>query len=164
MAHSAIVPPGRVSHAMQQRAGVNAEDNVHAPQTAWQRDWRKVGWAALLFSVLQAACPAIIAERTASTDWLGGLASAAGTTAAPRGLHQDGIRIPMMALAALGAALNLFVVQQIRRLRVRPAAQWRLSPADPSKAGHERVQIGLAVLTLLVAEWITHSMVHLSRP
>ena len=68
----------------------------------------------------------------------------------------------MMALAFAGALLNLFVIWQIRRLRNRPAAQWRLSPVPKSKLRSERLQIALAVLTflLLAAEWFTHPMIH----
>ena len=140
------------------------QQEMQVPQALKGSNWRRIGWAALLFSMLQAACPAIIAlSGLRVAIGLGALASAAGTTAAPRGLHQDWVRIPMMALAAVGAALNLFVVWQLRRLRARPAAQWRLGPVDPAKLRSERLQLGLALLTfvLLVAEWITHPMVHL---
>ncbi|MGI8771242.1 MAG: hypothetical protein ACR2JE_07385 [Acidobacteriaceae bacterium] len=93
---------------------------------------------------------------------LGSLAVAAGTDAAPRGFHQDAIRIPMMVLAMAGTAINLFVIWQLRRLRSRPAAQWRLQPVPKEKIRSERIQIGLAGLTVLclAAEWITHPMIH----
>ena len=66
------------------------------------------------------------------------------------------------ALAAFGAALNLFVIWHVRRLRGRPAAQWRIAPLSASKVRSERIQIVLAVLTFacLAAEWITHPMMH----
>jgi hypothetical protein len=68
----------------------------------------------------------------------------------------------MMLIAAFGAALNLFVIWHVRRLRARPAAQWRIAPLSPGKLRSERVQIILAVLTFvcLAAEWITHSILH----
>jgi hypothetical protein len=124
---------------------------------------RYLGISAFLFAFLQTLCPAIIAISAVRVFiGLGALAAAAGTDVAPRGWHADAIRIPMMLIAALGAALNLFVIWHVRRLRARPAAQWRIAPLAPGKRRSERLQILLAVLTFvcLAAEWITHSMMH----
>ncbi len=68
----------------------------------------------------------------------------------------------MMALAFLGAILNLFVIWKVRSLRSNPAAQWRQQPLTKKKLNSERFQIALSVLTLLLlaAEWITHPLVH----
>jgi Co/Zn/Cd efflux system component len=122
-----------------------------------------LGISSFLFALLQTLCPAVIAFSAIRVAiGLGSLAVAAGTDAAPRGFHQDAIRIPMMVLALAGTAINLFVIWQLRRLRSRPAAQWRLEPVSKEKLRSERFQIGLAVLTLLclAAEWITHPMIH----
>jgi MFS family permease len=124
---------------------------------------RYLGLSTFLFALLQTLCPAVIALSAVRVGiGLSSLAIAAGTDAAPRGLHQDLIRIPMMILALVGTILNLFVIWQLRRLRKRPAAQWRLGPPPKAKLRSERIQIGLAVLTFicLAAEWITHSMIH----
>ena len=124
---------------------------------------RYLGLSAFLFAFLQALCPAVIALSAVRVFiGLGALAAAAGTDAAPRGWHADAIRIPMMLIAALGAALNLFVIWHVRRLRARPAAQWRIAPLAPGKLRSERLQIVLAVLTFvcLAAEWITHPLMH----
>jgi hypothetical protein len=68
----------------------------------------------------------------------------------------------MMLFAFLGAVVNLYVVWKIRRLRNRPASQWRQQPLTRKKLNSERFQIALSILTLLLlaAEWITHPMVH----
>jgi MFS family permease len=127
------------------------------------RRWRYLGFTTFLFALLQALCPAVIAISAVRVlIGLGALAIAAGTDAAPRGFHQDLIRIPMMVLALVGALLNLFVIWQIRRLRNRPAAQWRLTPVSKQKLRSERIQIALAILTfaLLAAEWLTHPLIH----
>jgi hypothetical protein len=58
--------------------------------------------------------------------------------------------------------LNLYLVWHIRRLRNRPAAQWRLAPISAKKLASERLQIILSIVTLLLlaAEWITHPLLH----
>jgi hypothetical protein len=124
---------------------------------------RILGISSLLFAFLQTLCPAVIAISAVRVAiGLGALAAAAGSDAQPRAWHADWIRIPMMLVAAFGAALNLFVIWHVRRLRSRPAAQWRIAPLPQGKLRGERVQIALAVLTFvcLAAEWITHPMMH----
>ena len=93
---------------------------------------------------------------------LGALAAAAGVDAPARGFHSDAIRIPMMVLALAGACINLYVIGRIRRLRARPASQWRQEEVPPNKLRSERLQIALAVMTLLLllAEAVTHPMIH----
>jgi hypothetical protein len=124
---------------------------------------RYLGISAFVFALLQTLCPAVIALSAVRVAiGLGALAAAAGSDAQPRGWHADWIRIPMMLLAAFGAALNLFVIWHVRRLRARPAAQWRIAPLAHGKLRGERMQIALALLTFvcLTAEWITHPMMH----
>lgn len=93
---------------------------------------------------------------------LSALAAAAGIHAPAKGFHQDAIRIPMLILAVAGAAVNLFVIWKIRKLRSKPASQWRQKPVPEAKLRSEHWQIALAVVTLLLvaAEWITHPLVH----
>ena len=149
---------------------ISAPPDISAPEEATPTPstrWQLLGLSTFLFALLQALCPAVIVFSAVRVlIGLGALAAAAGTDAAPRGLHQDIIRIPMMFLALAGAVLNLFVIWQIRRLRNRPAAQWRLQPVPKSKLRSERIQIALAILTfvLLAAEWITHPMIHHPHP
>jgi hypothetical protein len=129
--------------------------------------WRYLGVSSFLFAFLQALCPAVIAISAVRVAiGLGALAVAAGTDAPARGWHAEWIRVPMMLVAAFGAALNLFVIWHVRRLRARPAAQWRVTPLSASKLRSERLQIVLAVLTFLclAAEWITHPMIHRLHP
>lgn len=120
-------------------------------------------WSSLVFAILQSACTAVIAiSGLRVAIGLSALAAAAGIHAPARGFHQDAIRIPMMVLALLGAVINLYVIAKMRRLRAKPAAQWRIQPVSKKKLNSERFQIVLAVLTLLLlaTEWITHPMVH----
>ncbi len=122
-----------------------------------------LNWSSISFAILQSACTAVIAiSGVRVAIGLSALAAAAGIHAPARGFHQDAIRIPMMLLAFLGAVINLYVVGKVRRLRSKPAAQWRQQPVTKKKLNSERFQIALSFLTLLLlaAEWITHPLVH----
>lgn len=126
-------------------------------------EWRYLGLSSFLFAFLQAVCPALVALGAVRLFLgLGALAAAAGAGAVLRAWHADSIRIPMMLIAALGAALNLFVIWQIRRLRARPSAQWRAKPLEPGKLRSERWQILLSVLTFvcLAVEESMHWFLH----
>jgi hypothetical protein len=131
-------------------------------QPAEKRNWL-VLWSSFFFALVQSLCTAVFAISAIRVlIGLSALAAAAGVNAPARGFHQDAIRIPMMALALFGALVNLYVLWQIRRLRNRPAAQWRQRPLTAAKRRSERLQLGLSILTLilLLAEWLTHPMVH----
>ena len=122
-----------------------------------------LNWSSIVFAVLQSACTAVIAiSGLRVAIGLSALAAAAGIHAPAHGFHQDAIRIPMMVFSFLGAALNLYVVGRVRRLRSKPASQWRQQPVPKKKLNSERFQVALSILTLLLlaAEWITHPMVH----
>jgi len=124
---------------------------------------RVLNWSSFAFAILQSACTAVIAiSGLRIAIGLSALAAAAGIHAPARGFHQDAIRIPMMALAFLGSAINLYVVWKVRRLRSKPAAQWRQQPVSTKKLNSERLQIALSILTMLLiaAEWFAHPMVH----
>jgi len=122
-----------------------------------------MNWSGMVFAILQSACTAVIAiSGLRVAIGLSALAAAAGIHAPAHGFHQDAIRIPMMVLALLGALINLYVIWKVRRLRNKPAAQWRQQPVSTKKLNSERLQIALSILTLLLlaAEWFTHPLVH----
>jgi hypothetical protein len=149
-------------------AATAAQTEAEPPQTLIDRiaGWRYLGVSWFLFALLQTICPAVVAIGAVRLFiGVGALAAAAG--GAPlRVWHGDAIRIPMMLVAAFGAALNLFIIWHLRRLRARPAAQWRITPLTASKLRGERVQIVLAILTFvfLAAEEITHAILHHPHP
>src|SRR5216683_1665219 len=125
-----------------------------------------LNWSSIAFAILQSACTAVIAiSGLRVAIGLSALAAAAGIHAPAHGFHQDAIRIPMMALALAGALLNLFVLWRVRKLRNRPAAQWRQKPLSAKKKYSERLQYALSILTLilLAAEWFTHPLIHRVR-
>jgi len=120
-------------------------------------------WGSFVFALLQSVCTAVIAiSGIRVVIGFSALAAAAGLHVPARGFHGDHIRIPMMLLALAGALINLYVVWRVRRLRHRPASQWRQTPASAAKLRSENLQIGLSLLTLvlLAAESMTHPMIH----
>jgi cytochrome b561 len=131
-------------------------------QNATGQSWI-VGITSFFFILLQSACTAVMAiSGVRVIIGLGALAAAAGLNRPASGFHADAIRIPMMAIALIGSFVNLYVIWRIRSLRSRPSAQWRTTPATLKQKRAEAFQIVLAVITLalVLAEWITHRIVH----
>src|SRR5579859_2886900 len=128
---------------------------------------RFTGLVGLVFVLLQSACAAVLAlSGVRVAIGLAALAVTSGTYAPARGFHQDAIRIPMLILGGLGALINLAVLAQIWRLRKRESANWRRRTITDKEKRSERLQIVLAVITLLLvgAETVTHHMIHRVRP
>jgi hypothetical protein len=122
-----------------------------------------VGLTSLFFILLQSACTAFMA--ISGLRLLIGVGSLTAATAGMKflgALHGASLRIPMEIVAIAGSAVNLFAVRRIRKLRARPAAQWRMKSATPKQLRSESWQIGLAVLTLLLVavEWGIHIYLH----
>jgi hypothetical protein len=135
--------------------------SIRSVQTISTVRWMNL--AGVVFALLQSACTAVLAiSGFRVLIGLSALAAAAGVNAAAKGFHQDAIRIPMLWLALVGALANLYSVWRVRSLRARPAAQWRVQPVSQGKLRSERLQIILAIVTLVLvaAEWITHPMLH----
>lgn len=131
------------------------------------KKWSTVGGASLLIALAQSLCTAVLTiSGIRVAIGLSALAAASGIYAPARGFHQDAIRIPMLVLATLGAVLNLAVLAWIRHLRSQPSAQWRRRELSPKEKRSERLQIALAILTLVLVglETWTHPMVHRTGP
>lgn len=134
---------------------------VRAEETESRLRWANLG--SLLFALAQSACTAVLAiSGFRVLIGLSALAAASGIYAPATGFHQDAIRIPMMVIALIGSIANLYSVWRVRSLRARPAAQWRVRPVSREKLRSERLQVALAIVTLilLAAEWIIHPMIH----
>jgi hypothetical protein len=138
-----------------------AEQLKEAEGTERRVRWVNVG--SILLALLQSACTAVLAiSGFRVLIGLGALAAAAGVNAPAKGFHQDAVRIPMLWLAAIGSLANLYSVWRVWSLRARPAAQWRVQPVSREKLRSERLQIVLAIVTLVlvVVEVVTHPMLH----
>jgi len=133
-------------------------DGSHSPFGGWI-----VSFTSLMFILLQSACTAVMAiSGVRVLIGLSALAAAAGLNRPASGFHADAIRIPMMILAVGGSAVNLYVIWRVRSLRSRPASQWRTQPVPLKQLRSEKIQIALAIVTLVLvaAEYATHLIVH----
>ena len=123
-----------------------------------------VGWTTVGFAAIQSMCTlmqGLGAGRLVINFF--SLAAAASVFHTIRFIHQDVLRRPMIIVAVVGSLLNLIVVAQVRRLRNRPAARWRLDVASlPKVIRQENWQIWLSVVTLVlvVVEETIHIVVH----
>jgi fucose 4-O-acetylase-like acetyltransferase len=124
--------------------------------------------ASLALAILQNLCAAVLA--------ISGIRLAIGLTAfalagtifyAPvRWFHQDAIRIPMLALATIGAVVDIAMLAWMRRLRAQLSAQWRKRERGSKERRSERLQLALAVLTLALVGLETgmHMVLHPAHP
>lgn len=104
----------------------------------------------LLFALLQSLCTAVLTISSVRVV-VGVAALAAITLLKPlEPLHRDAIRVPMLIIAVVGAAVNLLVLAWIWRLRRLPSAQWRKREISKKEKRSERLQVALAVATLVL--------------
>lgn len=128
---------------------------------------RALGGVSLAMALLQSLCTAVFAiSGIRVAIGLGALAAVSGIYAPARGWHQDAIRIPMLILATAGALVNLAVLAWIWRLRAQGSAQWRRKELTPRQRRSERLQVVLAIATLLLVglETWTHTKIHRTGP
>jgi hypothetical protein len=128
---------------------------------------RTVVWVGVIAALLQSLCTAVLTiSGIRVAIGLSALAAASGIYAPAKGWHQDAIRIPMLILATIGAVVNLAVIAWMHHLRNRPAAQWRRRERTAREKRSEKLQIILAVVTMILVglEMWTHPMVHRTGP
>ncbi len=121
-----------------------------------------VSGASVTMALLQSLCTAVFTVNSLRVG-IGLAALAAGSIVGPLiPFHRDSIRIPMLAIAVIGALINLFVIAWIRHLRNRPETMWRRREPSKKQVLSERVQIAMAVVTLVLVglEVWTHSLLH----
>jgi hypothetical protein len=118
-------------------------------ESAKPREW--IGWSSFFFALLQSVCTFFATVNGVRLAvGIGALALTGAARSTVHWLHSDAIRLPMIVLALMGTLLNLVVLWQIRRLRARPSAQWRLKPVSSRKIRMERVQWVLSAVTLVL--------------
>lgn len=117
-------------------------------------------------ALLQSLCTAVFTVNSIRVG-IGLAALAAGSIAAPLiPLHRDSIRIPMLVIAVVGAVINLAVLAWVRRQRNRPEAQWRRRELSKKQRLSERLQVAMAILTLVLVglEVWTHAILDRGSP
>ena len=119
-------------------------------------------WGSLALAAAESICVAAVGLSGLRVAL--GLTSllAAGTGGPARGLHREAIRIPLLTVGAIGAAISLLLLWNEERLRRNPAAAWRMRPLTPQQRRRRWFQLAAAILTLLLvaAEVITHPWFH----
>lgn len=124
---------------------------------------RTLGGVSLAMAILQSLCTAVfVVSGFRLVIGLTALAAVSGIYAPARGFHQDAIRIPMLILATVGSVVNLAVLAWIWHLRARPSARWRKREITPRQRRSERLQVALAIITLILVglESWTHTKIH----
>jgi hypothetical protein len=114
------------------------------------------------FAIVQGVCAMAVFVSGISTA-LGLSTLAAATAAGPAtGFHANRFRIPMLALAGLGAVVNLVLLWNAERMRNSPSARWRMRPLTRKERWEKWIQLGASVLTLLLiaGELIAHPLFH----
>ena len=142
-----------------QPADSEPREKAAAPATLeLGRSRRVVAWTSFAFALLQSLCTFFAAANGLRfAIGLGALALTSWQAAFVREFHSMWFRRPMNGIALAGALLNLVVLWQIRRLRARPAAQWRVQPVSAKKLRGEWLQFGLSIATLVlvgIEEWL----------
>jgi len=121
-----------------------------------------LAWGSFVLAAAESICVAAVGLSGMRVAL--GLTSllAAGASGPARGLHREAIRIPLLTLGVIGAVISLLLLWNEERLRRNPAAAWRIRPLTPQQRRRRWLQLGLAILTLLLvaAELITHTWFH----
>ncbi len=114
------------------------------------------------FAIVQGVCATAVFVSGISTA-LGLSTLVAATAAGPAtGFHANRFRIPMLALAGVGAFVNLFLFWHAERMRRNPSARWRMRPLTRKERWEKWIQLGASVLTLLLiaGELLAHPLFH----
>jgi len=121
-----------------------------------------LAWGSLALAAAESLCVAAVGLSGLRVAL--GLTSllAAGAGGPAQGLHREAIRVPLLTVGAIGALISLLLRWNEERLRRNPAAAWRMRPLTPKQRRQRWLQLGLAILTLLLvaAELITHPWFH----
>ena len=113
-------------------------------------------------AIVQGVCATAVLFSGVGTA-LGFSSLIAATAAGPAtGLHANKFRLPMLALAALGAFLNLALWGNAERIRRNPASRWRMRPLTRKERAETWIQLCASILTLLLiaGELLAHPLFH----
>lgn len=104
----------------------------------------------LLFALLQSLCTAVLTISSVRVA-IGVAALSAGFLKPLEPLHREtAIRASMLIIAIAGSVINLLVLAWIWRMRRLPSAQWRKREISKKEKRSERLQVALAMATLIL--------------
>ncbi len=138
-------------------------ESTQPPPVEASRTRGLVAWSSFLFALLQSICGAAVAiNGVRLAIGVGALVFTSGAGAVMVRFHSNWIRIPMISLALIGSLVNLAILIHMRRLRNRPAAQWRRKALTSHEVRMERLQwaLSLAALVLIGIEEYLHFGFH----
>jgi hypothetical protein len=119
-------------------------------------------WGSLALAAAESLCVAAVGLSGVRVAL--GLTSllAAGAAGPATGWHREAIRIPLLTVGAVGALVSLLLLWNEEKLRRNPSAAWRIRPLTAQQRRRRKLQLALAILTLLLiaAELITHPWFH----
>lgn len=160
-------PNGEKLHIQQHSEALSGASLSKGESTSSTLKVRALGWTSVLLALLQSLCTAVFAiSGIRVAIGLSALAAVSGIYAPAKGWHQDAIRIPMLIFATVGSIINLAVIWWIRHLRTQPSAQWRRREPSSKEKRSVRLQIILAIVTLVLVgvETWTHTLIHRKGP
>ncbi len=119
-------------------------------------------WGSLALAAAESLC--VFAVGLSGVRVALGLSSVIAATAGgpAQGFHRSALRIPFLAVGTIGALLSLLLLWNEEKIRRNPSAAWRLQPLTAQQRRRRWLQLGLAVLTLMLvlAEVVTHPWYH----
>jgi hypothetical protein len=121
-----------------------------------------LSWGSLVLALAESLCVAAVGlSGIRVAIGLGSLISASAGGPA-HGFHSNRLRVPLMVLGGLGSLLVLLLVWNEGRMRKNPAAAWRVRPLTAKQKRSRRIQVVLAVLSLVMIalEVVTHPWFH----
>jgi hypothetical protein len=121
-----------------------------------------LSWGSLVLALAESACVAMVGLSGVRV-LLGASSLIAATAGGPaQGFHRSGLRIPLLVAGTIGAVLSLLLIWNEERIRRNPSAAWRVQPLTVQQKRRRRLQVVLAVLTLLLValEVVTHPWFH----
>ena len=138
----------------------NPTATVAEPGSKWSSTL--LSWGSLALALAESACVAAVGLSGVRV-LLGATSLIAATAGGPaQGFHRSSLRIPFLVAGTIGALLSLLLVWNEERIRRNPSAAWRVQPLTVQQKRRRRLQVVLAVLTLVLVglEVVTHPWFH----
>jgi hypothetical protein len=135
---------------------------TNKPASRFWKTGRFITVGSLGLAIIQGVCATAVFVSGISTALELSTVAAATAAGPATGLHANRFRIPMLALAGLGAVVNLVLLWNAERMRRNPAARWRMRPLSRKERWEKGIQLGASILTLLLiaGELLAHPMFH----